>query len=112
MRNSGKVEMTSLVQTLSGRKKESSIWDCFTYNVATNKSRCTVPNEKDEECGFQMSGKKTSNLKLHVKAKHPAVFRLIDDKDGKQKLTKNPIKQSYKRKAVDMAEEGMVSNSL
>ena len=58
MRNSGKVEITSLVQTLSGLKKEISVWDCFTYNVATNKSRCTVPNEKMKNAVFKCPGRK------------------------------------------------------
>jgi hypothetical protein len=89
--------MTTLVQLLSGIKKESSVWDFFSYNATTSKSRCTVLNDKGDECGFQMAGKRTSNLKLHIKAKHPSVFSVIE-KDDEQK--------SCKKKAEDMVNQG------
>ena len=73
--------MTNLVQILSGRKKESSIWNSFIYNETSNKSRCVVLMDNGDECGCEITGKKTSNLKTHVKSRHPELFKLIIQKD-------------------------------
>jgi len=98
--------MTTLVQLLSGRKKESSVWDYFSHNAITNKCRCTVLDDKGDECGFEMAGKKTSNLKLHIKAKHPAVFIFIDKDDKRKQSDVTVNKQTCKIKADDMEEQG------
>lgn len=85
---------TTLVQLLSGRKKESSVWDYFSYDSTANKSRCTVPNDIGEPCGFLMAGKKTSNLKLHIKAKHMSLFNLIDTSDKAKQAPSSTVSKS------------------
>jgi len=34
--------MTTLTQMLSGRKRESGIWEYFTYKADTDKSQCII----------------------------------------------------------------------
>lgn len=69
-----RIIMTSLVQLLSGRKRESGIWDYFMYNKDTDKSECKVVlGNKDKICGKPVSGKNATNLKAHVRAAHPSV---------------------------------------
>jgi len=86
------------VQLLSGRKKESTVWDYFTYNALTNKNVCKVLNDKGDACGCEISGKKTSNLKTHVKSHHAEVYKVIDTHD-KETLAVPP--QSKKKKFDD-----------
>jgi hypothetical protein len=95
--------MTTLVQLLSGRKKESSVWDYFTFDDTANKSRCTVPTGNGEECGFLMAGKRTSNLKLHIKAKHPSIFSEIEKEDNQNRK----LARSVKRKSECLEDQGL-----
>jgi hypothetical protein len=101
--------MTTLTQLLSGRKRDSSVWEYFVYDEHSNKSRCTVLNAKGEECGFQMAGKRTSNLKVHMKARHEAAYSQLQksemERDSKTTIT------SQKRKP-DQTHEGSYSKSL
>jgi hypothetical protein len=50
--------MTSLIQLLSGIKRESSVWDYLHYDDKANKSHYAVLNDKGQECGFNRAGKK------------------------------------------------------
>ena len=70
------VKMTTLVQLLSGQKKESSVWDNVAYNAANDKSKCGALDKNGVACGFEMSGKKTRNLKTHTKSWHGNVFKV------------------------------------
>ena len=61
-----------------GRQRESPIWKHFVYDAATNKSRCTVslsgPDAAKGECGRLLAGKNPTNLKVHLRTFHAAVF--------------------------------------
>ena len=49
----------------AGRKTESSVWNCFEYKLDEDKSICLAKSPKnDDACGFKLSGKKSTNLKL------------------------------------------------
>jgi len=52
-RISGKM---SLVKLLSGRKRQSVVWEYFVYEEHHDKSRCTVLNDKGEPCGVRIAG--------------------------------------------------------
>ena len=66
--------MTTLIQVLSGRKRESGIWEYFTYKPDKDKSLCTVVDDKDISCGMEVAGKNATNLKSHVKTHHATVY--------------------------------------
>ena len=40
-----------------------------------------MPSDKRDECGSEIAGKKTSNLKTHIKSRHPEVFTAIEETD-------------------------------
>jgi hypothetical protein len=66
--------MTSLVQLLSGRKRDSGIWDYFIYKKDIDKSECKVVDSNGKVCGKAVAGKNATNLKAHVRALHPSVY--------------------------------------
>ena len=47
----------SLVKLLSGRKRQSVVWDYFEYEEHHEKSRCIVLNDKGEPCGVRIAGR-------------------------------------------------------
>jgi hypothetical protein len=92
--------MTNLVQLLSGRKRESGIWDYFTYNKDTDKSECKVIAKSDKVCGKLVAGKNATNLKAHVRAVHPSVYAEFEKKHApppskKKKTDKSGMKFEY-----------------
>ena len=57
----------------SGRKFESCIWKYFTYDAATDKSKCILKSQcgdNDRACGQVLVGKNATNLKYHLKSHH------------------------------------------
>ena len=45
----------SLIQSLSGRKRESSVWNYFKFEKGLNKSQCSIVDEKERrhvKCGL------------------------------------------------------------
>ena len=40
--------MTTLIQVLSGRKRESGMWEYFTYKPDKDKSLCTIVDDKGQ----------------------------------------------------------------
>ena len=57
----------SLCKSLSGRRRESLIWDFFEYDEARDKSRCRVLMDKGEKhCDAQLTGKNPTNLSNHL----------------------------------------------
>ena len=56
-----------------GRKFESCIWKYFTYDAATDKSKCVIlmkTGYTDTACGQVLVGKNATNLKYHLKSHH------------------------------------------
>ena len=56
----------SLVKVFSGRKLESSVWEYFIYEEKDEKSRCTVLNDKGEQCCFHIAGEFTPIVTRYV----------------------------------------------
>src|ERR1043165_8457940 len=73
--------MASLTH-LSGRKRESGIWEYFTYKADKDKSQCTVLDEKGSACGHEVSGKNATNLRAHVRIRHPSVYAEFEKEDA------------------------------
>ena len=46
----------SLVKLMSGRKRESSVWDYFVYDKDRNKSKCIVLKANGDECQLHIAG--------------------------------------------------------
>lgn len=55
-----------------GKKRREDLWTHSCYLPAERKTECIVPNEDGEPCGFKIGGKNTTNLKRHLKTRHPA----------------------------------------
>ena len=83
----------SLVKLLAGRKRDSLLWDFFTYDAGCDKSSCMVVDDKTKlECGAKITGKNTSNLGSHLKRHH---------KDAhEQYLNKEKLKEAGKQQGV------------
>jgi len=62
----------------SGRKK-TQVWQHFNYNDNTKKTRCKVRSGDDEAdaCAYTLSGKNTTNLKRHLKLRHPDIYATV-----------------------------------
>lgn len=65
---------------LSCGKKKKDLWTHFCNLPAEQKTECIVPNEEGEPCGFKIDGKNTTNLKRHLKTRHPAVSNKVNRK--------------------------------
>ena len=59
--------------TQSGHPRESLVWDYFIYDGEKHKSICQISfaQEGSPPCNTEIAGKYTTNLKAHLKAKHP-----------------------------------------
>ena len=66
--------MASTVKLFSSRKRESIVWKYFEFNDESNKTICKVlsgVSKKDNSVrGFPISGKNTTNLKMHLLRYH------------------------------------------
>ena len=80
-------KMTSLMQSLTGRKRESSVWQYFQYLDGKKKSKCLVNDGKEKLCGFEVAGKNTTNLKMHLHTHHADVYADVCDKEDDKKKT-------------------------
>jgi hypothetical protein len=81
---------------LTGRRKESAIWDYFKFEAATNKSICQVTVsakcrvegvEKSEICGAKLSGQNASNLKTHLRTCHKLECSEFENKEKTRKIS-------------------------
>ena len=78
--------MSGLVKLLSGRKRESSVWQHFFFMPHNGKSVCMIPDAKGVKCCASINGKNTTNLKVHLANHHKALYReLHEDEDVKKK---------------------------
>jgi len=75
--------MATFSQMFAGRKRESIVWKHFQYNVANNKSMCTVLDEKGErECGVLVAGKNPTNMKAHLVRHHPKISTEVQEQEN------------------------------
>lgn len=72
-----------------GRKQEQEIHNYFEYNKTLNKSTCKVTN-----CKAEISGKKSSNLKTHLKAFHGKEYGNYLQEENKRKAKKSKSEAS------------------
>ena len=50
--------MLSLSKLLAGRKRDSAVWEFFTYDQTTGKSTCNVvENKAKTSCNIKLAGK-------------------------------------------------------
>jgi len=69
--------MASLMHTVTGRKRESDVWQHFQYLDGKKKSKCIVSDNKGKICGFEVCGKNPTNLKSHIRCRQCAdCFRM------------------------------------
>lgn len=55
----------------SGRKKDCTVWQHFTYDAVPNKSTCLI-NCDGKPCNRLIAGKNSTNLMNHLKFTHAA----------------------------------------
>ena len=74
--------METAKSTQSGCPRESSVWDYFIYD-GEKKSICQIglDQEGSPPCSTEIAGKYTTNLKAHLKAKHPRKLAELAQKD-------------------------------
>lgn len=90
----------SLVKLLSGRKRDSVVWEYFSFEEATQKSLCLVMNlTSDKPCGTILSGKNSSNLVAHLSRFHPKEHSEYLEADKVKRLGKVGLR--VKQKAAD-----------
>jgi hypothetical protein len=77
--------MSGLVKLLSGRKRESSVWQHFEYMPHVGKSICKILDSKGVKCGTLINGKNPTNLKVHMCSHHKALYRELEEEDVKKK---------------------------
>ncbi|ESO02369.1 hypothetical protein HELRODRAFT_161629 [Helobdella robusta] len=92
----------------TGRKRASSVWDYFTYDDKLNKSKCSALNSKDETCVFSLAGKNPSNLKTHLRSRHPASYAVVEkcktDNNGKTTLSSEKPASGDEEKSTENLE--------
>lgn len=59
----------------AGHPRESPVWNFYVYDSAKGKSICQVESGVASAiCGLEINGKYPTNLKAHLKAKHPESY--------------------------------------
>ena len=75
------------------------MWDYFIYDGEKKKSICQIGlDQEGSPCSTEIAGKYTTNLKAHLKAKHPRELAELAQKDAEKQKTKE-----LKRKSQDGA---------
>jgi hypothetical protein len=75
----------SILKIGSGRKKESAVWNHFSYDASTDKSTCKL-------CSVNLNGpvylrgSNPTNLKAHLRSLHSSVSKEVDRLDSEAKL--------------------------
>jgi hypothetical protein len=73
----------------SGRKRESPIWEHFTYDAAADKCTCIISNSDGKTCGRLLTGKNSTNLVTHLRTFHKETFKAYSQKKDDLKITKS-----------------------
>ena len=68
------------MSTQPGRPKTSPVWEYFKYNGILGKTICQV-NIKGKLCEATFKGKFSTNLKAHLKGKHPSQYEELAQKE-------------------------------
>jgi len=83
----------SLCKLLAGRKRDSFVWDYFTYDEASGKSTCRVSVGDDKTCGTLFTGKNTSNLVAHIQRSHKEEHASYVQREKNKKCSKQGLKR-------------------
>ena len=77
----------------SGHPRESPVWNFYLYDRAKGKSICQVESGvAGSVCRMEINGKYPTNLKVHLKAKHPESYIELCklDEEVKEKAKQKP----------------------
>jgi hypothetical protein len=69
----------------SGRKKDSSVWQYFTYDAVPNKSKCLVESD-GTKCNRRIAGKNSTNLMNHLKYNHSPIHAEVVTTEKAKKI--------------------------
>jgi hypothetical protein len=86
--------MASLVKQLSGRKRESAVWQYFKEQAHIGKTKCRVKDAKDKTCGMLIKGKNTTNLKSHLEVYHEPLYKQIKLRDKERTSEQQKLNQN------------------
>jgi hypothetical protein len=74
----------------SGRHRESGVWQFYTFDNGTHKSKCTA-------CGRLIAGKNPTNLKSHLKANHKDRLTELEEIEAQVNRKRDKMKKIRKR---------------
>lgn len=84
----------SLSRLMAGRKRDSPVWEYFTYDEQSGKSKCVVCDEKaGNECGVLFAGKNSSNLITHLSRFHKTAHMEYVNKSNASTSEKRGVKR-------------------
>lgn len=80
---------------MAGRKRDSAVWDYFSYDDKMDKSRCLVQlgNESRKQCDAVFAGKNTSNLIAHLGRFHKTEHDEYLENEKEKRIGKVGIKR-------------------
>uniref|UniRef100_A0A1X7UUK8 BED-type domain-containing protein n=1 Tax=Amphimedon queenslandica TaxID=400682 RepID=A0A1X7UUK8_AMPQE len=79
----------------AGRPRSSCVWTYFKYMKEEDKSVCLVELDSGSHCGLSFKWKFLTNLKGHLKSKHPEQFKDLEENE----LQKNENKENKRQKS-------------
>ena len=96
--------------TITGRRRESFVWDYFIFDPTKGKSICQVEVQSDTsvvKCCAEITGKFPTNLKAHLKGSHSKVYEDVITRDAdRQKEKTTAVKKPY---SVDSGQKTLSS---
>lgn len=87
------LNMSGLVKMLSGRKRDSSVWQHFEFMPQLGKSMCKILDSKGVKCGTLITGKNPTNLKVHMSSHHTATYRELEEAEEEKKKNLKKISE-------------------
>lgn len=80
----------------SVRQKSSGVWKYFTFDKESNKSICKIAvGLEEKECGKEIKGAFTTNLKKHLNSFHKEEYEAIVATEKKKQPASNQMRQSH-----------------
>lgn len=89
-----------------GRKSDSGVWKYFSYDRASDKTRCLIEldNKSDSngsseavekrKCDALLCGNNATNLKNHLKYKHKVIFTELEKLEAQTIKSKKTLPQT------------------
>ena len=92
---SGPISPPGLV---TGRRRESIVWDYFVFDASKGKSYCQVEVSGGSlaggvKCNVGIAGKFPTNLKAHLKGSHPVAYEEMLKRETKRQKEKEAKKK-------------------